>query len=336
MTRPNSTRYAAITNACVLALVLRFAFSGSAHGQLSTSDDQVIRVKVDLVQVDVQVLEKKTGRPVGSLNREDFQLYEDGVKQQIAELSRDRLPLSVLLLFDLTDSVNPVLKPLAVGALAALQHLKPEDEVAVMVYAASAHLLQDFTTNREQVVAAIEKASEMDSNEDAFFNEAIFQASTQLGKAQNPNRRRTIIWLTDNVPNIPSAGVHTENEAFHQAFETGTVISALLERSAFSDFAMVAYGKNPLFASSRRHNPPGDVYKYAERTGGEVMKSSKDEVSTKLAQLIDEIRTRYTLRYYPSIKQPKGKFCEIKVQIGPETRKGEGALLVRTKKGYYR
>ncbi len=66
------------------------------------------------------------------------------------------------------------------------------------------------------------------------------------------------------------------------------------------------------------------------------MKSSKDEVSTKLAQLIDEIRSRYTLGYYPSVKQPKGKFCEIKLQIRAETQKREGRLVVRTKQGYYR
>jgi Ca-activated chloride channel family protein len=320
----------------LVAVSLQFARSGEAQEQQSTPDDQVIRVNVELVQLDAEVLQKKTGRPVGSLSKEDFELYEDGVRQQIAELSQGQLPLSVVLLFDLTASVQPVLKPLAAGALEALQHLKPEDEVAVMVYAASAQLLQDFTTDREQAVAAIKKASEMESSEAAFFNEAIFQASEQLGKAKNPRSRRTIIWLTDNVPNIPSAREHSEKDAFREAFETGTVISALLERSAFSDFAIVTFSKNPMFAAMRKHNPPGDVYQYAERTGGDVMKASKDEVSTKLAQLIDEIRSRYTLGYYPSVKQPKDKFCEIKLQIRAETQNREGRLLVRTKKGYYR
>ena len=197
-----------VVRVLIFAVFLQFALPGEAQEQQSAPDDQVIRVNVELVQVDVQVQQKKTGRPVGSLSKEDFQLYEDGVQQQIAELSRNQLPLSVVLLFDLTASVQPVLKPLAAGALEALQHLKPEDEVAVMVYAASAQLLQDFTTDREQAVAAIEKASTMESSEAAFFNEAIFQASEQLGKAKNPRSRRTIIWLTDNVPNIPSDREH--------------------------------------------------------------------------------------------------------------------------------
>jgi hypothetical protein len=176
----------------------------------------------------------------------------------------------------------------------------------------------------------------MQSGDDAFFNEAIFEASEQLSRAKNPQSRRTIIWLTDNVPNIPNSSVHSEKDAFREVFETGTVVSALLERSGMSDFFMVTFTKNPAFAPFRMHNPPGNVYKYAERTGGEVMKSSKDEVSAKLAQLIDQIRTRYTLGYYPSVEKPKGKFCQIKLRIKPETQKREGTMIVRTKTGYYR
>ena len=307
-----------------------------AQQQPGTSGDEVIRVSVDLVQLDAQVLDTKTHRPVGSLSKDDFELYEDGVPQKIAELSRDQLPLSVVLLFDLTFSVQPVLKPLAAEALQSLEHLKPEDGVAVMVYAASTQLVQDFTTDRAQTVAAIQKASEMQSGDAALFNEAIFEAAEHLGKTTNPRSRRTIIWLTDNVPNIPSQKVHSEQEALREVFETGTVVSSLLERSAASDFFIATFSKNPMFAPLRAHNPPGDVHRYAERTGGEVIKSSKQEVSTKLAQLIDDIRTRYTIGYYPSVTQPSGKFCKIKLQVKAETQKREGRMLVRTKQGYYR
>jgi len=60
------------------AAFLQLALSGKAQAQQSIPDNPVIRVDVELVQVDVQVLQKKTGRPVGSLSKEDFQLYEDG------------------------------------------------------------------------------------------------------------------------------------------------------------------------------------------------------------------------------------------------------------------
>lgn len=305
--------------------------------QTSAPGDPVIQVTVDLVVVDAQVVQKKTGRPIGALKREDFELLEDGVRQEIVSFSQDQLPLSIVFLFDLTESVQPVLKPLTTGALAALQHLKPEDETAVMVYAASAKLLQDFTTDRTLTVAAIEKASVMDSNENAFFNEGVFQAAVQAAKAKNPASRRVIIWLTDNVPNIPSeSNLHTEVDALRELLESGTVVSALLERSAMSNTMMVLFSKNPLFAMGRKHHPPGDVYKYAEQTGGQVMKSGKEEVAAKLADLIDQIRTRYSLGYRASVDQPPGKFCEIKLKISANVVKREGQVVVKAKHGYYR
>ena len=313
------------------ALILLIAITA-----LAQDDTQTIRVDVNLIQLDAQVLQKKTGRAVGSLTKEDFVLYEDGVQQQIAQISRDQLPLSVVLLFDLTFSVQPVLKPLAAGALEALNHLKPEDEVAVMVYADKTQLLQDFTTDRSLAVAAIQKASAMQSGADAFFNQAIFEASEQLAKAKNPRSRRTIIWLTDNVPNVPSSAQHSEQEAFREVLETGAVVSVLLERSGVSDFFMVTYTKNPVFAPFRHSHPPGDAYKYASRTGGDVIKSSKEDVATKLALLIDSIRTRYTLGYYPSVRKETGTFCHIRLDVTSAAKKREGQLVVRTKTGYYR
>jgi VWFA-related protein len=123
------------------------------------NDEGVYRVNVRMVTVDAQVLDKKSGHAIPALKADDFQVYEDKVPQRISMFSQDELPISVVLLFDLTDSVRPVLKPLADGALQALQHLKPEDEVAVMTYSSTAQLIQDFTTDRALATAAIKKAS---------------------------------------------------------------------------------------------------------------------------------------------------------------------------------
>jgi VWFA-related protein len=330
----------------IIALLVFAAVPGRTPAQ---TDVEVLRIKTELVVIDAQVLNKKSGQIVGGLQASDFQIYEDGVKQEPVFFSQDKLPLSLVLLFDLTDTVRPVLQTLAAGALQALKHLKPEDEVAVMTYAASTQLLQDFTTDRALVVNAIEKASLMESNEAAFFNEGVFQGAAQLAKAKTPSSRRVIIWLTDNQPNIPSekarkrhgssvpkGELHTEKDAFREVFESDTVVAGLLARSLLSTMAEILYKKNPLFAISRRHHPPGDVYKYARETGGEVVSSGKEEVSSRLAELIDHLRTRYTLGYRPSNPQPDGKFCKLKLSISNTVEKREGKVAIRTRSGYYR
>jgi len=319
-----------------------------AGGQ-SPSDEKAatFRLDVRVVQVDAQVVDKKSRRATRALTQDDFEVLEDSVPQKISSFSQDTLPLSIVLLFDLTDSVRPVLRSLADGALEALQHLKPEDEVTVMAYAASAQVLQEATTDRGLAVAAIEKASRMESDEAAFFNEGIFQAAQQLTKGKNASSRRVIIWLTDNVPNIPSedaiplryrkslngAMPHTQAEAIRQLLRTNTVVCSLVKQSDLSVTGEYGLRAKP---AERMLHPPGEVYKYATATGGQVIEFKKKELNEKLALLIDDLRMRYSLGYHPSAQKPKGKYCAIKVKLAPDAKKAVGNALVEARQGYYR
>lgn len=310
----------------------------------------VYRVDARLVTIDAQVLEKKNGHAVTGLTPRDFQIYEDKVPQQISSFSQDELPLSVVLLFDLTDSVRPVLKPLADGALDALQHLKPQDEVAVMTYSATAQLLEDFTTERPRTVDAIKKASRMESSEAAFFNEGIFQAAARLEKSGKRGNRRVIIWLTDDIPNYPSdeirrrygrslgkAKLHSEREATEELWRTGTVVCTLLQTSQISDDEFsLRNSKAGETMLNKMLYPPGDVHKYAQDTGGQVVEFSRKRIDQRLASLIDDIRMRYTLAYHPAGQKPKGKFCAIEVKLAPGTKKTHQDAVVEARAGYYR
>jgi hypothetical protein len=86
----------------------------------------------------------------------------------------------------------------------------------------------------------------------------------------------------------------------------------------------------------RSLNPPGDVHYYAQATGGLVVESSDKTVPAKLAELIDDLRLRYTLGYRPSVAKPQGTFCPIKVELAPEVKKLQKDLIVNARQGYYR
>ena len=331
--------------AAAVSILLPYLIAG---GQ-SPKDEKAatFRLDVRVVQVDTQVVDKKTRHARPSLTRDDFEVLEDNIPQKISSFSQDTMPLSVVLLFDLTDSVRPVLRSLGEGALEALQHLKPEDEVTVMTYAASAQVLQEATTDRALAVAAIEKASRMESAEAAFFNEGIFQAAEQLTKGKNSSSRRVIIWLTDDVPNVPSedsvplryrrslngAMPHTQAEAVQHLLRTNTVVCSLVKQSDLSVSEESTLMSTP---AERMLHPPGEVYKYASVTGGQVIEFKKKELKEKLALLIDDLRMRYTLGYHPSAQKPKGKYCTIKVKLAPETKKTIGNVVVEARQGYYR
>jgi len=296
----------------------------------------VFRVTSELVLVDVQVLHAKTGAPAPLLQASDFRVSEEGVAQEIRHFSRDEFPLSVGLLFDLTDSVKPELKRLAEGAKTALEHFKGADEVAVMVYSGHASLVDGFTKDRAQTVQAIEKAAAMSSGEPAHFNEGVYQAAMELRQSASPGTRRVIIWLTDNLPNVPyrkKYPVHTEAEAFRVLQEDGVVVAPILLKNPF--WAALAPVVAAAEAPHRKAFPPGDARKYAELTGGQAVGLRGKKPDERLGQLIDELRARYTIGYRPSDPQPAGTFRKVRVElVGESLRPKEWTVLAS--QGYYR
>ena len=73
-------------------LLLAQLLSVSSGAQIDSTQTPVYRVNVRLVQVDTQVLNKKTRHAARELKKEDFELYEDNVRQQVSSFSQDTLP----------------------------------------------------------------------------------------------------------------------------------------------------------------------------------------------------------------------------------------------------
>jgi von Willebrand factor type A domain len=114
----------------------------------------VLRANVNLVLVDATV-KTKAGQIMGDLKKEDFELREDGVAQNVQIFSRDELPLNVALVLDLSDSIGPFLGPLRDAANTALAALKPEDEVALFTFATEAELRVPFTNDKKKIAEQI-------------------------------------------------------------------------------------------------------------------------------------------------------------------------------------
>jgi len=297
----------------------------------------VFHATSELVLVDVQVLSRKTGGPAPGLEAGDFEVSEEGARQEITHFSRDEFPLSVVLLFDLTDSVHGVLKHLAQGAETALAHFKAADEVAVMVYSGHASLVDGFTMDRAQTSRAIEKAATMSSNEPAYFNEGVYQAAMQLRQVGSPSNRRVIIWLTDNIPNVPwepDHPVHSEAEALRALHEEDAVVAPILLKDRA--WAVLGLLMEASEASHRRDAPPGNARTYAELTGGEAVGLRGKQPEERLAQLIDELRARYTIGYSPSDPQPAGSFRHIEVKLAASGSLRPQQWDVLARQGYYR
>lgn len=118
----------------ILTVILSLLISTGSLGQAAQEReaDQSVKLGVELVVMDVQVLQKQSGRPVGNLNTEDFIVYEDGIKQSVTHFSQDRLPLSVVLLLDVSRSLGPSKRQIRDGAIQAFQRADDPEQPPLM------------------------------------------------------------------------------------------------------------------------------------------------------------------------------------------------------------
>lgn len=291
--------------------------------------DEPLRLRGELVVLDAQVLHKKTALAVGNLVPEDFILYEDGVKQHISQFSHDKLPLSVIILMDVSGSVTDreSVRRLLRGAYEALKLLKPEDEVALMQFAQKSTLVQPFTRDRNLVVSGLGRLDGR-GQYGTHVAEGILGAATYMRSASNPDSCRAIIAITDDV--TVEFGVRSnarptargEAEALRQVYESGSVVCALLYKGDQSVF------EEPYFRKEV-------AKRFAEATGGISIKTSREDIPTRLSEMIERLRQRYTIGYSSSNTGRDGKFRKIKLNVTPEVEKREGGVAVITRKGYY-
>jgi VWFA-related protein len=305
-----------------MLLILSSALIAAPNSFAQEKDPiDIVKVNTDLVVFDAQVIDKKTGRVVGDLNREDFELSDSGTRQQISYFSRDELPLSIILLLDVSRSVRPIIHDIRDGALNALQRLKPDDQVAVMAFSDRSQLAQDFTKDRALVSKKIEEVTATSVlGNGTYLGAAMEEAALRMQTAPTPTSRRVIIVITDNIAvSIASQ----QRSVLHDLFESGTVVYGLIVRAAMGKvFNLLSFGQIK------------GVNRYVEETGGEVIGADKKEVDTKLANVIDRLRARYAIGFRPSNAIDDGKFRPVAIKISPTTKRKEKPIVL-TKRGYY-
>src|ERR1051325_792968 len=134
----------------VLILLLSIMTAGLSAGTGRHSDQDTLKVAVDLVNVQFSVTDRH-GRFVPGLTAQDFKVEEDGRRQEIRNFARENeLPLTLALLVDTSPSVRPVFeeeKTTAAGFLESI--LRDKDLALVIGFDRSVTLMQDFTRSED-------------------------------------------------------------------------------------------------------------------------------------------------------------------------------------------
>jgi len=289
------------------------------------SQETTVTLESSLVLVDAVVLSKKTNTVVGDLKREDFLLWEDGKKQEITHFSLGELPLSVVLLVDVSGSVQPIIDEIQRAALDALSKLKPQDRVALMIFATRPKLLIELTSDHQAIAEKLENiwSETAEVGGATFINLGIYEAARYLRRKTESNERRAIVMVTDDIDT--SWGGPPRDVVLRELYEGGTTLCGILVGYARVAMKAAQYGTvaavtvwNPIAGALwvvsrvlwRASGIRGSAKFYAERTGGIAVEADPEEVGTAFVGMLELLRARYTLGYVPSSSTSEKRFRE--------------------------
>jgi VWFA-related protein len=300
-------------------------------GPVTTSKPTVLRVDVNLVQVDA-VVRDRAGRPMNNLRKEDFVVLEDGSERPIQFFSRDQLPLAVALVIDRSGSVAPMMNDVQNAAYQALKLLKPGDEVCLFSFSGSVELLEELTEDRQRVANHIGR---IQAGGGTAIVDAVSEALHYL-EATAPDRRGAVILVSDN---IEGRSIATVEHAISFALESEAAIySVKVGNDAGGLFGIP---KIPGIPAPRLPLPgigsDGPVKTITRETGGEIFDATGGaSIATALTTAVDRLKLRYTLSYAgASRSSTKGGYHRIEVRLVSRFGKPDADYTIHHRSGYY-
>lgn len=283
--------------------------------------EYTINVDVNLVVLHATVLDK-SGRLVNELKRDDFRVYEDGVLQKLAVFTHADIPVTMGVVIDDSGSMRERRSAVNASALTFVKTSNPQDQVFVVNFNDVYYLDTpgDFATNVEELKAALDK---IDSRGGTALYDALYASLDHL-KLGNRDKKVLLV-VTDGEDN---ASRYTFEELMGYAQKSNAVIYAigLLGAEEPGGLFKIRGG------GSRRAQKI--LEKLTKVTGGHAyFPRSLEEVEPTCVQVARDIRSQYTLAYYPTNTKKDGTFRTVRVDATyPRTR---NRLLVRTRNGYF-
>ena len=272
----------------------------------------LFRAEVEVVPLYVSVVDDD-GDYIPGLSRQDFEVYEQGRRQEIDYFASEPRPMVVGLLIDTSGSMEGVkMERAKQGAMAFLEQIGEEDDAFVMGFDTFPRVVQDLTPNHRLLREAI---LEMQPRGATSLNLAIVEGADIL--ADRPERRALVV-LSDGFDTVQSV---TEAQAVDYSRRQDVRLYTI---GIFNSISGGPFQRG--FDNMNR----GEVTlrAYADGTGGDaIILDSLGELVDAYARIAAELRSQYAMAYRPDNPPGPGEWREIEVR----SSKGEA----RTKPGYY-
>jgi Ca-activated chloride channel homolog len=280
----------------------------------SQKDESTYRVNVRLVNVFTTVTDSR-GAPVADLNKNDFQLFEDGIPQTIKVFEKESaIPLSIALAIDTSPSTMRDFK-LETSSARRFVHsiLRNEDRLSVFQVTENIDQLTRFTSDLKTIERGIE---DLRTGPGTSIYDAIFLCSESLLDREG---RKVLVLITDGGDTTSKADY---NSALRRAQQAEAIVYSIIVVPVEADAGRNLGGEHALIQISK---DTGGKYYYAE---------GQQQLDEAFRKISDELRTQYLLAFYPSRKVSDSPFRRIKVELSKKDPEGRD-YQVRHRAGYY-
>ena len=275
------------------------------------------RAGVDLVSLNVTVADGTT-HYITDLSQDEFNVFEDGVKQDVTFFNRTNLPIALALLLDTSASMDTKLQTAQEAAIGFAKRLRPQDLAEVIDFDSRVVVLANFTNNAAELEQAIRKTAAGGST--SLYN-AVYIALKDLKKVLAKNtdeiRRQAIVVLSDGED---TSSLLPFEEVLDLAKRSETAIYSIGLRA----------GDGPGTTTKGFKEAEFVLRQFSQETGGRAFfPNQAAELAAIYGQISDELSSQYTVGYTSKNPKRDGSWRRVVVRVTKPN------LAARTKLGYF-
>ncbi|HEY1581418.1 MAG TPA: VWA domain-containing protein [Terracidiphilus sp.] len=273
----------------------------------------VLPINVEEVILNATVLQGS--QLVQNLKKDDFTVFEDGVKQNIVSFQHTDLPVSIALVVDNSGSMSKKRPAVNKSALDLVEASNPQDEAFVVNFSDEAYIDQDFTSSVNKLRDGLSHIESRGGT--ALYDAVVASADKLVGDAKRP--KQVLVIITDGEDN---ASTLTLEQTIRRVQElSGPVIYCV--GLLFGDEMSHAEVRHARRALEMLSNETGGIAFFPK---------SLEQVDEIAAEVARDIRSQYTIGYHSS--KPSSQPGFRRIQVAAE-EPGGGKLTVRTRTGYF-
>jgi VWFA-related protein len=277
----------------------------------------LFRSDVRMVNLTVTITDK-SGRPVTGLQPEDFRVVEDRVEQKVTFAGSDDVPFNLAILLDLSGSTRPDREAMRAAAERFVALLGPRDKVAIYALAGGMfHVVSPLTEDRESLLKSVQALPPV-SGASPLYDAIVLAYAEELH--QRAGERNALIVISDGIDNQLSNQETPSKVSFSRLVKAAGGIEALIY---------------PIFLRSGERFGRGWADRARQRmeqlagaSGGRLFAAlSIRDLEPVFPELAEELRSVYSVAYYPDNQNFDGKWRNVSVEVRPD-------VVIRARPGY--